>query len=114
MKNILATILFIFIVCLQSQGLTAGNARSQSAALIALDQMDGGTLEAHDVATLLSSRDATLKETADWIVDRHREWAAALVPHFREQIQRAQSLSPKKLEELQARLLSSEERRQRR
>jgi putative heme-binding domain-containing protein len=53
---------------------------------------------------LLSSRDATLKETADWIVDRHREWATALVSHFREQIQRAQSLSPKKLEELQARL----------
>ena len=84
--------------------LTAGNARSQRAALIALDQMGGGTLEAQDVAPLLSSRDATLKETADWIVDRHRGWAARLVPHFHKKIRRAQSLSPKELEELQARL----------
>lgn len=84
--------------------LTSGNAWQRRAALMALDQMEGANLDAQDVAPLLSSGDASLKETANWIVDRHRGWAAALVPHFREQIGRVESLPPNDLEDLQARL----------
>ncbi|PHR97034.1 MAG: dehydrogenase [Blastopirellula sp.] len=84
--------------------LASDNALLKSAALIALDQMEGGTLEASDVVPLLSSRDDKLNETADWIVARHRQWSAALIPYFRKKIQRAQSLSPKELEDLQTRL----------
>ncbi|MCO8123106.1 HEAT repeat domain-containing protein [Stieleria sp. TO1_6] len=84
--------------------LTSGNAGSRSAALMALDQMDGGMLQAADVAPLLSNRDATLKETADWIVDQHPQWAAELAPHFRKQIQGFESLSPQELKSLQASL----------
>ncbi|MGY8767945.1 MAG: PVC-type heme-binding CxxCH protein [Pirellulales bacterium] len=84
--------------------LASDNARMRRAVLIALDQMEGGTLESSDVVPLLSSRDDKLRETADWIVARHRQWSPALVPYFREKIQRAQSLSPKELEDLQTRL----------
>ena len=84
--------------------INSGNAQQRRTALIALDQMEGGTLEAGDVVPLLSSSDATLKETADWIVDRHRDWAAALVPWFREQIGRIDSLSAEESDALQARL----------
>jgi len=84
--------------------MNAGNAQQRLAALIALDQMEGGELAASDVVTLLASPDSTVRETADWIVDRHRIWASALVPWFRKQIERAESLSPKESEELQARL----------
>ena len=84
--------------------ISSGNARQRRAALIVLDQMEGGDLQATDVLPSLSSSDATLKETADWIVDRHRDWAAALMPWFRGQIGRVMSLSPEEVEELQARL----------
>ena len=47
-------------------------------ALVALDQMEGGRLDPAFVAGLLSSADPMLKETASWIVGRHREWAGAL------------------------------------
>jgi putative membrane-bound dehydrogenase-like protein len=59
-------------------GLTSSDARTRRAAMVALDQMDGGGLDAKLVAGLLTSDDATLKETASWIVGRHPEWAEAL------------------------------------
>ncbi len=40
--------------------------------------MDGGSLDPRFVAGLLASSDPALKETASWIVGRHREWAQAL------------------------------------
>ncbi len=46
--------------------------------MIALDQMDGGRLDARSVAGLLASGEPTLKETASWIVGRHPEWAGEL------------------------------------
>ena len=47
---------------------------TRRAALIALDQMDGGGLAAGSVAPLLDSPDRSLKDTAWWIAARHPQW----------------------------------------
>ncbi|MFI5459395.1 MAG: PVC-type heme-binding CxxCH protein [Isosphaerales bacterium] len=62
---------------------TAAGLRSQNtgvlrAAMVALDQMDGGGLDPQFVAGLLTAKEPVLQETASWIVGRHREWADAL------------------------------------
>ena len=59
-------------------GLSSKNSRTIRAAMIALDQMDGGALDPKFVAVLLASADSGLKEAAAWIVGRHRDWALAL------------------------------------
>jgi putative membrane-bound dehydrogenase-like protein len=48
------------------------------AALIALDQMDGGGLECATVSPLLEASDPALQATAVWIAGRHPEWGDAL------------------------------------
>ncbi len=60
------------------RGLKASTAGSRRAAMIALDQMDGGGLDAPYVAGLLTSGDRELAEAASWIVGRHPEWAGEL------------------------------------
>ena len=50
-------------------------ARTRRAAIVALDQMDGGRLTPDDVAPGLASTDPATRETASWIVGRHPEWA---------------------------------------
>jgi putative heme-binding domain-containing protein len=60
------------------RGLEGPAARTRRAAMIAMDQMDGGRLDARSVAGLLASGEPTLKETASWIVGRHPEWAGEL------------------------------------
>jgi len=59
-------------------GLKSKKAGVLRTAMIALDQMDGGGLDPQFVAGLLASTEPVLKETASWIVGRHREWAVAL------------------------------------
>ena len=59
-------------------GLSSKNPRTITAAMVALDQMDGGRLDAMLVAELLASANPGLKETAAWIVGRHSDWAPAL------------------------------------
>ena len=46
--------------------------------MVALDQMDGGGLDPEFVAGLLASAESGPKETASWIIGRHRDWAGAL------------------------------------
>jgi len=46
------------------------------AALIALDQMDGGDLKASEVLRFLTASDKRLRDAAIWIYRRHPEWAA--------------------------------------
>ena len=48
------------------------------AALMALDQMDGGGLKPEVVAPLLAAPDPALRETATWIAGRHAEWGGRL------------------------------------
>jgi len=59
-------------------GLESKSSRTIRAAMVALDQMEGGGLDPKLVAGLLASPDPGLKETASWIVGRHRDWAPAL------------------------------------
>jgi putative membrane-bound dehydrogenase-like protein len=58
----------------------------QRAGLIALDQMEGGALSARSVTPLLVATDPVLRQTADWIVKHHPEWATALVDFFAQRL----------------------------
>jgi putative membrane-bound dehydrogenase-like protein len=67
-------------------GLTSANPRTRRAALVALDQMDGGRLDAQTVARELTSAEPMLREIAVWIVGRHPEWGGDLVDYLRGRI----------------------------
>jgi putative membrane-bound dehydrogenase-like protein len=76
---------------------------SRRAALIALDQMDGGGLQPAEVTPLLGSSDGRLRQAASWIVSRHPEWGGALAAYFRNRIA-ATNLTTLDREELQRQL----------
>ncbi|MBY0525536.1 MAG: c-type cytochrome [Gemmataceae bacterium] len=82
-----------------AEGLKSKDPRVRKAALIALDQMTDGKLEADAVAKELSSSDAAMKEAASWIVGRHPEWGTALAGLFRDKLA-AKELPPAEQEEL--------------
>ncbi len=65
-----------------AEGLQSKNSRVHRAALVALDQMNGGRLDPVQLATLLTATDPALKEVASWIIGRHPEWAGALAGFF--------------------------------
>jgi putative membrane-bound dehydrogenase-like protein len=67
-------------------GLRSANPRVVRAALIALDQMDGGSLELETVASRLGSVDPSIKETAAWIAGHHVEWGDGLAGFYRERL----------------------------
>jgi putative membrane-bound dehydrogenase-like protein len=67
-------------------GLQSPSSRAKRAALIALDQMDGGRLNAEAVIPLLDSSDPILKETAWWIAGHRPEWGSALAGFFQERL----------------------------
>ncbi len=60
------------------RGLEAPSAATRRSSMIALDQMDGGGLDARLAAARMADADPGLKEAASWIVGRHPEWAAEL------------------------------------
>lgn len=84
-------------------GLAGGNVLTLRAALVALDQMDSGTLSAATVAPALSAADARLKEAAWWIASRHPEWSGELAGVLRARLA-AQSLTAAEQDELAAQL----------
>jgi putative membrane-bound dehydrogenase-like protein len=67
-------------------GLESKNVRIKRAALIALDEMDGGGLKPETVAAELNSPEPVLKEAASWIVTRHPEWGGALAGFLRDRL----------------------------
>jgi putative membrane-bound dehydrogenase-like protein len=67
-------------------GLKDGSPRVRRAALIALDQMEGGKLSPGAVAAELTSPDGALKETASWVARRHPEWGQALAGYLRDRL----------------------------
>ncbi len=69
-------------------GLQSQSPRTIRSAMVALDQMDGGKLEPKFVAGLLASSDPGLKETASWLIGRHRDWAVALAGVLGERLDR--------------------------
>jgi putative membrane-bound dehydrogenase-like protein len=69
-------------------GLRMPASRSKRAALIALDQMEGGGLKPERIVPLLDSPDAILKETAWWIAGRHPDWGGTLAGFFERRLTR--------------------------
>ena len=86
-----------------AEGLKAADPRIKRAALIALDQMEGGRVDPLQVAALLTSGDHNLKETASWIIGRHPEWAQALAGFFRARLKKG-GITPDESSELQRQL----------
>jgi putative membrane-bound dehydrogenase-like protein len=78
------------------RGLESSAARARRAAMVALDQMDGGGLDAKSVAGLLASDEPILKEAASWIVGRHPEWAGELVGVLGARLARADLAAPER------------------
>jgi len=66
--------------------LRSENVAARRAALIALDQIEGGGLKADDVTPLLASKDDALRQAAMWIVGRHPEWSSSLAGFFRSRL----------------------------
>ncbi len=65
-----------------SAGLQSTSSRVRRAALVALDQMDGGGLKPASITALLDSADSTMKDTAWWIAGHHPEWGDAMAQYF--------------------------------
>jgi putative membrane-bound dehydrogenase-like protein len=84
-------------------GIQAAAPRSRRAALIALDQMDGGNLEPEALIPLLDSSDRILNETAWWIVQRHADWGSALAGFFETRVS-ARDLTSVQRDDLQRKL----------
>jgi putative heme-binding domain-containing protein len=84
-------------------GLTSKSRLTRRAALIALDQMDGGGLRPETVAPELASADPAMKETASWIVGRHPQWGGALAGFLRDRLA-AKDLTPAERQELAGQL----------
>ena len=64
-------------------GLHAEPAVVRRAALIALDQMDGGDLKPAEVVPFLSAPDERLQAAANWILGQHPDWGGDLAGWFR-------------------------------
>jgi putative membrane-bound dehydrogenase-like protein len=69
-----------------ASGLQATSSRAKRAALIALDQMEGGGLKPEQITLLLDSADPVMKETAWWIAGHHPEWGGVLAGYFQERL----------------------------
>jgi putative membrane-bound dehydrogenase-like protein len=90
-------------------GLVSPNPSTRRAALVALDQMEGGRLAPEAVAPLLASADPVLKAAAFWIAGRHPQWGGALAGPLSDRLDSG-GLPPadrEELERLLARLCSS-------
>lgn len=67
--------------------LESPNPTRRRAALLVLEQIGSpSSLVASDVAPWLNSPEPALRETAQWIVRRHAEWASDLAGHFRQRL----------------------------
>jgi putative membrane-bound dehydrogenase-like protein len=73
------------------------------AALMAIDQMDGGGLDPVETASLLADPDAGVREVAGWIIGRRPEWGQALAGFFADRLKR-DDLSPEDRAGLQTQL----------
>lgn len=74
-------------------GLEAENPLRQSVALIALDQMRSGELEALTTLPFLSSEYEPLRQTAIDVILRHADWDAALANRFHDWLDAATTIA---------------------
>lgn len=68
------------------KGLNDPSKDVMKAALIALDQMDNGSLTPEQVIPFLSSNDSTMESTARWVVSHHPEWATSMITYLQKQL----------------------------
>jgi putative membrane-bound dehydrogenase-like protein len=84
------SLIFALIEISDRDGTAAGlrmvEPSTRRAALIALDQMDGGKLEAKTVAAELGSPEPKMRETAWWVAGHHADWGGALAGFLRERL----------------------------
>lgn len=66
--------------------LDSAGVRSRRAALVALDQMKQGALQAAAVMHLMRHDHDMLRLTAAWIAGHHPEWGGMLAGHFKERL----------------------------
>lgn len=64
-------------------GIRSSNPAVIRAALLALEQIQGGQPRVDEVLSALNSKDAALRESAAWVARRHPEWGAELTEHLR-------------------------------
>jgi putative membrane-bound dehydrogenase-like protein len=81
-------------------GLTSSNPVARRAALIALDQMRDGRLEAEVVVSAWRGDDSKLRETAAWILSRHPEWGDRLAGALGQRMRSVANLRPAERDEL--------------
>ncbi|WP_165249417.1 PVC-type heme-binding CxxCH protein [Paludisphaera soli] len=89
-----------------SGALDSANPRVRRAALMALDQMEGGGLDPRRTAALLADADPGVKEAAAWIIGRRPEWGQALAGFFGERLKR-DDLGPDDRKALEGQLASN-------
>ena len=85
------------------KGLRSDSLETRRAALIALDQMQGGRLGVESVLPLLTSAEPALRQSAEWIAGRHPEWGGPLGGFFRNRLA-VSELGPETREGLEAQL----------
>ena len=86
-------------------GLSHSTPGATRAALIALDQMEGGALAPEPLLQGLASGDPALREAAWWVAGHHPEWGEAVAGFFRSKFRPGAS-TPADLGEIEARLAS--------
>jgi putative heme-binding domain-containing protein len=84
--------------------LSSASPRARRAALIALDQMDDGELDAATVARELTAPEPSMQQAAWWIAGRHPGWADTLAGHFRTRLASAGELTQGQRDELAGQL----------
>lgn len=72
--------------------------RAARVALLALDQMPSGGLQAGQVLPWLNSPAARLKQTAGWIVSHREDWGDALSGHYRTRLDNVPATDAERLE----------------
>ena len=87
-------------------GLGSPSPLVRRAALMALDQMEGGGLTSEAVITSLASPVLDLKEAAWWIAGRHPEWGESVADFLRSRLDSDSPPSPIDGAELEGRLAS--------
>jgi putative heme-binding domain-containing protein len=77
-----------------AKGLADRSAIVRRAAVIALDQMPGGTLTFEEVAPLLAAAEPSVRGEAMAVVAKHAEWAAGVPSQFRATLTRSPQDGP--------------------
>jgi putative membrane-bound dehydrogenase-like protein len=67
-------------------GLKSSTMQQRKVALIALDQMKDGNLQAETIAPFLASSDKRLRQTGMWVAGHHPSWGDDLASYFSERL----------------------------